>query len=148
MNGYDNKIVEGEILRVSKDHSAAAYLKVISLQSFSALLAPWAPLSLAKLVYVEWKFASCRPSSLVLLCKLWTLDSNVLTVRTRAWLLTPGLSWFTVWGKLCSSTFIRVTYELRGVAAGPFIHNVREESSAAQRGRGSFKQNCYLLNWL
>lgn len=27
MNGYDNKIVEGEILRVPEDHSAAAYLK-------------------------------------------------------------------------------------------------------------------------
>lgn len=97
MNGYVNKIVEGEILSVSKDHSAATYLKVISLQSLSALLPPRA-LSLLKLliherstrvscwvfclfVYFECKFASCGPPSLVLLCQLWTLDTNFLTVR-------------------------------------------------------------------
>lgn len=49
MNGYDNKTVKGEILRASKDHSAAAYLKVISPQSVSALPAPRAPLSLLNL---------------------------------------------------------------------------------------------------
>lgn len=93
------KELRGEVWRGSEDHSAAAYLKVISLQSFPALLPPRAPLGLLKLwfmrvspvcpagffcffffflFYFEWRFASCPPSSWVLLCKIRTLESDFL----------------------------------------------------------------------
>lgn len=92
------------------------------------------------------------PLWVMFLCRVWIFNFNLFIVREKkenlAQLLTRALSWAHCLRRVLFPNLYPVIYELSGVAAGLHIHNVRVESSMAQEGWGSHKQDCYLCNWL